>query len=693
MSVSDEVKQRIDIVEYISRYTSLKKAGRTYKGLCPFHSERTPSFVVYPDTGTWRCYGACSMGGDVFTFLMRKEKAEFREALQILAREAGVQLEQPSGESSQRDALYAINETAATYFAEILRGHAGAAQARDYVARRGINAETVEKFRIGFALDGWNGLRDFLSEKGFGLENQLLAGLVKRHEERGTVYDVFRNRLITPIRDRAGHVIGFGGRVLDSSQPKYLNTAETPVFHKSHVIYGIDLAYQAIRDMESVVIVEGYMDVIMAHQHGFRNVVACMGTALTPEQLRQLQRYTSNFVLALDADSAGQQATMRGLNQARQSLGRVQRPVAGPRGVMSMEERLGANLLVCSMPEGQDPDDVIRHDPELWKALVGAAKPLVEFYLGAAAKQLDLSGAGGKATLVSELAPLIAELDDEIERQHYIQEVSRLVQVDELIVANRVKAATKTSSVPGQPRTAQRSAPRSAPRSASRTMHGRERRSQASRVGEDDYGPPPVDDYLGPEYDMTPVDAPRGRLQPMQRSTSKEDYLLACLLHEPDLLIRVSAEAGQRAIDPLAVEDWEHVENQEIFRALMQYMAGDAEWDVELFQEGVASELHGRLAMLLAEAAHLPAVSIEELCSALQKVLVRMRMDRLQSEGTRIKYLIDEAQRSGDMEAVRGFDATNNRNLRWLSQLQDAWVGLTRVLTVQGRAEKGVKIR
>lgn len=690
MSVSDEVKQRIDIVEYISRYTPLKKAGRTYKGLCPFHSERTPSFVVYPETGTWRCYGACGTGGDVFAFLMRKENLEFREALQVLAREAGVQLEQPSGESSHRDALYAINEAAATYFYDILRSHAGAAQAREYVARRGINGETVEKFRIGYALDGWNGLRDFLSEKGFSVDDQLLAGLVKRHEERGTIYDAYRNRLMTPIRDRTGHVIGFGGRVLDNSQPKYLNTAETPVFHKSHVVYGIDLAYQAIRDMNRVVIVEGYMDVIAAHQHGFSNVVACMGTALTPEQLRQLQRYTSNFVLALDADSAGQQATMRGLNQARQSLVRVQRPVAGPRGVMNMEERLGANLLVCSMPEGQDPDDVIRHDPDLWKELVGAAQPLVEFYLGVAAKQLDLSTASGKAALVTELAPLIAELDDEIERQHYIQAVSRLVQVDELIVAGRVQASARTSSVPVRPR------------QTPRTMRGRGQRPRAPLAGEngsgpppvyDEYGPPMEDDYLAPQYDAAPIEAPRKPSKPGNRGASKEDYLLACLLHEPDLLIQLSAEAEQRTIDPLSTEDWEHVENQEIFRALMQYMAGDAEWDVELFQEGLIGELHGRLGMLLAEAAHLPAMPVEELRTALLKVLVRMREDRLKSEGTHIKHLVDEAQRSGDMEAVRGFSATNNRNLRMLSQLQDAWVGLTRVLAVQGRAEKGVKIR
>ncbi len=692
MSVSDEVKQRIDIVEFISRYTPLKKAGSTYKGLCPFHTERTPSFVVFPTTGTWHCFGACGTGGDLFSFLMRKENLEFREALQLLAREAGVQLDEPSGEASQRESLYAVNELAASYFADILRSHPAAGPAREYVARRGIDAATVEKFRVGFALDGWNGLRDFLSEKGYDVEAQLRAGLVKRHEERGTIYDAFRNRVITPIRDRMGRVIGFGGRVLDDSQPKYLNTAETPVFHKSSVIYGIDLAHEAIRAADRVVIVEGYMDVIAAHQFGFANVVACMGTALTTEQLRQLQRYTSNFVLALDADSAGQQATIRGLNQARQSLDRVSRPAVRPGGGLRFEERLGANLLVCSMPEGQDPDDVIRRDPALWESLVGQAKPLVEYYLGVAAKQLDLSSAAGKGALVSELAPLIAELDDEIERQHYVQELSRLVQIDELTVAGRVQAAARTSRVPVRPRS---TSPGGRPRPPQRRLAPPDK-AGLSPGGfpplYDGYGPPPDDEPMPPEYGMAPAAAFRTAM-PARSSFGKEDYMLACLLHDPDLVIALAVAAERGNIEPPAVEDWQHVENQEIFRALKRYIAGDAQWDVEAFQEGLTNHLHGRLGMLLAEAALLPPTPTEELPTELLKVLVRMRIDRIKSDNTQIRYLIDDAQRGDDLEAVRRFDAANNRNLRMLSHLQDTWVGLTRVLAVQGRAEKGVKIR
>ena len=234
--------------------------------------------------------------------------------------------------------------------------------ARRYLQGRGIDRAASDQFRLGFALDGWSSLRDHLLEQRFSLELLLEAGVVKRNEERNSTFDMFRNRVIFPIRDRQGRVIGFGGRVMDDGVPKYLNTSETPVFHKSHVIYGLDLAQRAIRERDQVVIVEGYMDVIAAHQFGFANVVACMGTALTPEQLRQLQRYTDNFVLALDADTAGQQATIRGLNQARQSLVRVRKPVVTPGGVR-LEDRLGANLAITTMPEGKDPDDVIRADP------------------------------------------------------------------------------------------------------------------------------------------------------------------------------------------------------------------------------------------------------------------------------------------------------------------------------------------
>jgi DNA primase len=672
VSVSDEIKQRIDIVEFISRYTPLKKAGKQYKGCCPFHSERTPSFYVYPDQGSWHCYGACSTGGDVFSFLMKKENLDFREALQALARETGIDLAQEQGDGlhRQRESLHDLNAAAAAFFAAMLRDNPGAAEARDYLRRRGIDAETEERFGLGYAPAGWNALRDYLYEKGYDYETQLLAGVVKRHEEQGNYYDAFRNRVIIPIRDRMGRVIGFGGRVLDDSQPKYLNTAETPVFRKSQVVFGIDAAHAAIREADRAVIVEGYMDVVAAHQYGFTNVVACMGTALTPQQLRQLQRDTRNFVFALDADSAGREATIRGLNQARESLSKVSRMAVNPGGKLRLEERLSAELSVSSMPEGMDPDDVIRQDPARWQALIEQAQPLVDFFFRVISERYDLSSGSGKAAAASVLAPLIAELGDEIEQQHYVQKLSRLVSVPEMTIAARVQAASATRSIPFSDRAGYRS-------------QGGRGAGPLPWPGEDASWRENGDPESG-----SGISAPKIRYR-----LDQEDYLLAHLLHQPESMIWLTAQAQEHNIGPPRAEDWQHVENQEIYRALKLFLAGDEQWDPELFQDKLPEWLHVRLRRLLAAAESWPVHNEGELRSDMLKVLVRIRIDRLKSDNLGIKFAIDEAQREGDREAIRSFDAINNRNLRELNHLQSTLAELTRVLAAQGHPRQGVKIR
>jgi DNA primase len=667
MSVSDEIKGRIDLVEYISRYTTLKKAGATYKGNCPFHNERTPSFVVFPHTGTWHCFGACSTGGDLFTFVMKKENLDFRETLQLLAQQAGVTLDDGPADrdQSRRGRIYEANDAAARYFQQILRTHAGAEAARAYLTRRGIDEATLDAFQIGYSLDEWSGLRDHLLGQKFELELLVEAGLVKRNQARESTYDAFRGRVVIPIRDRMGRTIGFGGRVLDGSQPKYLNTAETPVFHKSHVVYGLDLAYQAIRDANRVVIVEGYMDVVAAHQFGFKNVVACMGTALTPDQLQQLQRYANNYVLALDADAAGQQATIRGLNQARQALSRVRKPtVVG--GSVRMEERLAAALFIAAMPEGRDPDDVVRQDPALWQKLIEQAKPLVDFYFTVVTRDMDLSSARGKGAAVAELAPLIAELEDEIEREHYVQQLARLTQVDERTIAGRVQAVARTGATPV------RSGER--PRRFGVTRRGADRQAA-------DTPPAPAKPPAGME------------LAGARRGLDTEEYLLAHMLHEPDLLIWLAGAAAERDLTGVDVADWLHVENQEIFRALKRFMSSDIQWDVEMFQESLPGALHGRLARLIAAEADLPSSTSDDLRTDLLKVLVRLRLDRLRTRSMQVKFLIDEASRSGGREEARDLFALNNQVLRDLSHLQNTYYQLSRVLASQHRAEQGVKVR
>ena len=674
MSVSDEIKQRIDIVEFVSRYTQLEKAGASYKGLCPFHSERTPSFVVYPASGTWHCFGSCGTGGDIFSFLMKKENVDFREALQILAQQAGISLEEENSEGGQsrRAQIYDANAAAAEFYQQLLRTHPGAAAARDYLERRGIDDDTSTTFQLGYSLDQWSTLRDHLLGQKFSLDLLIEAGLVKHNEERDSTYDAFRGRAIIPIRDRMGRVIGFGGRVLDGSQPKYLNTAESPVFHKSHVIYGMDMAYQAIRDANKVVVVEGYMDVIAAHQYGFTNVVACMGTALTPDQLQQLQRYTSNYVLALDADAAGQQATIRGLNQARQSLARVRKPTVVSGG-LRMEERLGAALFIAAMPEGRDPDDVVRQDPDLWRQIIDEAKPLVDFYFTAVVSQIDLNSAREKGAAVAELAPLIAELNDEAEREHYVQRLSRMVQMQERTIADRVQAAARTAQTPIP-----------------------ERGERSSRFGIVRRGSPPTSQNSpSDEADSPPSSSQAASIPPAvkQQLLSTEDYLLVHLLKKPDLLIWLDHEKDNFDLKEISIHDWQHVENQEIFRALSRFMSSDIQWDVEMFQDTMPSALHGRLAQLTASGIKLPDSSIEELRADLLKVLVRLRLDRLRERSVQVKFLIDDASQSGERDDTRDLYALNNQMLRDLAHLQTTYYQLSRVLASQGRAEQGVKIR
>lgn len=658
-SVTDEVKQRVDVVELISRYTPLKRAGSVYKGLCPFHNERTPSFVVFPHTGTWHCFGACGTGGDVFAFVMRKENLTFREALEMLAQQVGVDLAAAEGntQSDQRDRLYAANAAAAAFYRRTLLHHPGAETARAYLRQRGVDEATAEAFQLGYAPALWSALRDHLLGRDFSLDLLLEAGLIKRSEERQSTYDAFRHRVIFPICDRQGRVIGFGGRVLDDGTPKYLNTAETPLFHKSHVVYGLDRAHRAIRERDQVVIVEGYMDVIAAHQFGYTNVVACMGTALTTEQLQQLQRFTNNFVLALDADAAGQQATIRGLNQARQALARVSKPVVTPGGKVQLEDRLGANLFITTLPEGRDPDDVIRQDAPLWEGTVAAAKPLVDFYFDVVARQSDLTSARGKGEAVAELTPLIAELSDAIEQQHYIQRLSRLVQVDELTIASRVQASARTAR-------------------AGVDMSKR-------RTGAPVASAPPAT--------ATSAPAALSRQEPLGRY-DQEDHLLANLLANVDLVVWLATVTDRYHLAPVQPQDWQHVENQEIYRALQQYLSSDEPWDIEQFQAMLDRSLHGRLARLLAYAATLPPRDPLIMREGIVKDLLRLRLDQMSSETMRIRYLQDELQRAGDLEAARSFEKANNLRAREMAHLQRQSVRIPQELFRKMRQQAGIKL-
>ncbi|MFH1003562.1 MAG: DNA primase [Chloroflexota bacterium] len=423
MGAIDEVKQRTDIVEVIGQYTNLTKAGRLFKGLCPFHSEKHPSFFVYPDQQSWHCFGACGTGGDVFAFVMKKENLDFGEALRRLAERAGVALPsraEAPGRAEARDRLYQAGEAAAQYYHRLLLDNPAAEKARNYLAGRGFSLETMTAFRLGLSPGGWETLKQHLTERGFTGEELLAAGLVVAGEN-GQTHDRFRQRLMFPITDLKGRVIGFGGRVLDDAQPKYLNSPQTPLFDKGGVIYAIDKAQTAIRQQDTVVIVEGYMDAITAHQNGFTNTVAAMGTAITERQVSLLKKLTRHIILALDADEAGEEAMLRGVGH---------------------ENELGAEVRVALLPGGKDPDEVIRGEAGAWPAFLEKAVPVVDYTFDMVTAPLDLTTARDKQLAVERLLPVVAAIKESVRQAHYLQKLARLVGTREA----RLEAALRDLS-------------------------------------------------------------------------------------------------------------------------------------------------------------------------------------------------------------------------------------------------------
>ena len=445
MTVVDDIKSRLDILEVVSKHVSLTRSGKSHKANCPFHQEKTPSFFVFPDRQSWRCYGACATGGDVFSFVMRAENLEFGEALKNLAQQAGVALPNRELRAGQQTATQ-VNDAALIYFRELL-GSTQGAQARVYLEQRGLDQQVIDRFELGYSPAGGHSLKDHLDNKGFTPAQTVAAGVV-RSGDNGWYGDMFRGRLMFPIRDGSGSLAGFGARALDDSQPKYLNSPRSPIFDKSRILYALYLAKEAARE-RGLVIVEGYMDVISAHQHGFDNVVASMGTALTQEQVSQMKRITKNVVMALDPDNAGQQATLRSLESSWKIF---QAPVAGRSGGTTLFQRQEMpDLRIATLPAGEDPDKLIRRSTEEWVRLTEAGAPLMEYLFDALANQIDISGAQGKTRLVELMFPLIAAVTDPVQQDQYFQALAARLGITQ---------ETLRASV-GRPAAVRRSQPRS----------------------------------------------------------------------------------------------------------------------------------------------------------------------------------------------------------------------------------------
>ncbi len=593
MSVVDEIKARLDIVDVVGAYVPLKKAGRTYKGLCPFHSEKTPSFVVNPDRQTWHCFGACGTGGDIFSFIQRVENVDFPESLRLLGERAGVDVrprtsaDQAEDEARQR--MVDIHAAAAQLFYNHLLNSPAAGAARAYLERRQVDDAARDRFQLGYALDSWDALLIALEGRGFRADDVAAAGLAIAREGEGGYYDRFRGRLIFPIRDDRGRIIGFGGRTLGDATPKYLNSPQTPIFDKGHCLYGLDLAKDAIRRSGVAIVVEGYMDVVSLHQRGFQNVVASLGTALTEHQVALAARHAPTLVLALDADSAGNAATLRGLQVASRAVATAKRRMPGPGGRLNTVEKRTVELRISVLPAGLDPDDLVKQNPAEWERRVAASKPAPDYYFSALVADLDLTTPMGKEEAAARLLEVIRdELDNPVEQAHYLQWLARLTRVDERQLTQRFQALGR----PGAPRPP---TPRASTPAAPKPMPARDE---------------------GRDFGL-------------------EEYVLGLLMQSPSTLAEVQFALGEQGLAPLGGADFTAADNQAVLNVVA---SGVAQADV--LAEHVARIRHGF--------SRRPPVAEEAVVRETLLTLLRLREQQRKQELSQLGFLLADARGEAD---------------------------------------------
>ncbi|MGQ9647363.1 MAG: DNA primase [Thermodesulfobacteriota bacterium] len=422
-----EIRDRASLVEVVSDYVSLKKAGKNYKGLCPFHSEKTPSFMVNEEKQIFHCFG-CGEGGDVFAFLMKVAHLSFPQAIKELAERYGVKL--PSKEFSpaqkkelaKREALFQINQVTSEYFHDLLTVRKEGGEARRYLSERGIREEILREHRLGYSLDRWDGLVQHLRERKVSLELAWELGLIFPKKKEGW-YDAFRGRIIFPIFDLHQRVVGFGGRVIGGGEPKYYNSPESSIYHKGEILYGLQVARRYIPSKDCVIIVEGYFDLLTLHQHGFKHGVATLGTALTTQHIRTLKRYTRNLITIFDADPAGVQASLRSLP-------------------LFLEEEVSGKTML--LPKGEDPDSFLRKGKadELERGIAEAV-PLMDFFFEHLMKTYDAKSIDGKVRIAEEGVALIRKIPDVIRKDFYLRTLAECLDLKESLLHDMVRRTLK----------------------------------------------------------------------------------------------------------------------------------------------------------------------------------------------------------------------------------------------------------
>ncbi|RLC38551.1 DNA primase [Candidatus Falkowbacteria bacterium] len=442
MQLSDEIKAKLDIVDLIRDYIPLKAAGINFRARCPFHQEKTPSFMISPDKQIWHCFG-CGKGGDIFSFIMEMEGVEFVEALRILAPKAGVVLRREDPKiSSQRNRILDILELSRKYYHKFLLDSPRAEGARDYLEKRGFSDETIEEWQIGCSPDAWDEIMKFLKNKGFSENEIFLAGMSVKSNTSSRFYDRFRARIMFPINDTNSNTVAFTARVSPEKEEtekmgKYINSPQTLVYDKSKILFGLDKGKIEIKKQDLAIIVEGQTDVITAHQAGYKNVVASSGTALTADQdkdkpyrdlnnhINLIKRYTNNMALAFDKDAAGDMAANRGIQEA-----------------MALE----MNISVIEIPGGKDPDECIKKNPKEWEGAVAQAKSMMEYYFSKTLEKLDLEKITDRRQVAKELLPIISKLGNSIEQDYWLKRLSEKIDVEENVLRETIRKTSTPKS-------------------------------------------------------------------------------------------------------------------------------------------------------------------------------------------------------------------------------------------------------
>lgn len=609
MTAIEEIKARLDIVDVVSETVQLRRSGKNYTGFCPFHENtRTPAFVVFPDSGTWRCFGQCNEGGDIFSYVMKREGWDFPEALRLLAERAGVELTTPTPEEQEQaeenQALRDLLESTVLFYRhQLFHTTAGQEALRYLREQRNLTDETIEAFGLGYAPDSWDATTQYFLSKGHTEEELLACGLVSERDSGG-VYDRFRHRVMFPIRDHRGRMAGFGARILRPDDvPKFLNSPQTEIFDKSGLLYGLDRARRAIREADRAVIVEGYLDVIALHQAGFTNAISPMGTALSERQLRLLKRYSRRITLALDPDAAGDKATLRGLEVARETLDREEDPVFDAQGLLGYEGRLQADIRVASLPDGLDPDEVVHRDPQEWERILASARPIVIHVMQTLAADQDLEDPKVKADIAGQVLPLIADVPNAVERDAYVQRLARLLKV-----AERSLMPSRSAAAP--------------------------RRRPARRQ--------PVQPSPKPTV-----------LTDMQQSTfSLETFCLSVLLRRPDLLYQVDRNFLEANLPRLSYNDFQHSDHSSILRVLLESVDQDlqepfnfAVFNFSLPMVEAADDMLGKTEVVDPRK--------DKVLGELMRALVELRRRRVMQSIEYLRFLQAEAQDQGDIRAAQ----------------------------------------